>query len=81
MRDLRPWETKRLGPHHYVVRPWRPWEDRRVQGGVALVTGSGITAGVWHLQGDEAGMVAPNVVATLVGILLVWCWRAWRAGG
>lgn len=69
-----PWETKRLGHLSYVVRPWRPHEDRRVQSAAAAVAGSGAVVGVWHLQGAAAHGSAASLAAGLV----LWGWRAWR---
>jgi hypothetical protein len=66
-----PYETKRLGPHSYVTRPWRPLRDPRVQSVAWLLFTAVVVAAVWRLQA-EAGLVAHKVVATLTASVLVW---------
>lgn len=78
MNRIWPWETKRLGPHRYVVRPWRPHEDRRVRAVAAALSGGSVVVGVWHLQGAESGPAAHGMTTGLAAALVVWGWRTWR---
>lgn len=78
MNRLWPWETKRLGPHHWVNRPWRPHEDPRVRAVAATITGSAVVIGVWQLQGTESSTAAHGSAAGFAAGLVVWGWRAWR---
>lgn len=73
-----PWETRRVGTQSWVVRPWRPHQDPRVHGAVALLVGATTVAAVWRLQGAEAGLAARAGATVLTTMLLMWAWRTWK---
>lgn len=79
MRGRWPWETKRLGTHHHVVRPWRPLEDRRVLAVVSLAGAAGPLLAVWWLH-PAAGMAVDLSAAAVSAAALLWGRRAWRRG-